>query len=216
RVAAALAGSRPPGWLDVDSGGGEAPDAMALGRLVRAHRLGVRVVRLCASACAHFVLPAGTRRQVAPGALVLFHSTVTLRWRLHDIAHTVGAGLFAGVAADEAAFWRVLGIPGDPAAWDQGALQPTCLIDDPRRPLFDPNRYGIVARVDAYAVSRSLIEHFVGPIEGYWPADEAAMRRDLAALPVARTVRVAWLDRAPLLVPTPYLPRCQAGWAQAG
>lgn len=62
-------------WLRITSGGGEVNLGMDLGELVRAHRLDVEVADYCASSCANYVFPAGVRKRLPAGSLVVWHGS---------------------------------------------------------------------------------------------------------------------------------------------
>ncbi|MDZ5649012.1 hypothetical protein [Nitrospirillum sp. BR 11828] len=64
--------------LVLDSGGGDVMVALAMARLIHDRGLDVRVQGRCASACALLPFLAGRRKEVAPGAVVEFHSTNSL------------------------------------------------------------------------------------------------------------------------------------------
>ena len=59
--------------LNVSLTGGNSEEAMTIGKLIKRFGLEVRVVGLCASACAQYLLPAASKAIVEPDGLVLFH-----------------------------------------------------------------------------------------------------------------------------------------------
>lgn len=61
--------------LVIDSGGGDVNAGMDLAEIVLAAELDVIVKRLCASSCANYVFPAGKRKQIASGAVVIWHGS---------------------------------------------------------------------------------------------------------------------------------------------
>ncbi|AIG05291.1 Uncharacterised protein [Pseudomonas fluorescens] len=61
--------------LVIDSGGGDVNVGMDLAEIVLAAELDVIVKRLCASSCANYVFPAGKRKQINPGAVVIWHGS---------------------------------------------------------------------------------------------------------------------------------------------
>lgn len=64
---------RPPSLLTINSPGGDVMAGLVLGDWVRRHRIDVVVGGVCASSCANYVFPAGRRKTVRAGALVLWH-----------------------------------------------------------------------------------------------------------------------------------------------
>lgn len=62
--------------LIVNSDGGDVASALRLGRWVRDHGLDVEVRGLCFSACANYVFPAGGRKVICPGSLVMWHGSM--------------------------------------------------------------------------------------------------------------------------------------------
>jgi hypothetical protein len=65
--------SPKPTVLSIRSQGGEVNAGMALGSWVRAHRLNVKVLEFCLSACANYVFPAGIRKIVSNFAVIGYH-----------------------------------------------------------------------------------------------------------------------------------------------
>lgn len=63
-------------WLEIESGGGAIGLGMDLGDIVLTHSLNVRVIgRLCASSCANYVFPAGKRREISAGSVLMWHGS---------------------------------------------------------------------------------------------------------------------------------------------
>jgi hypothetical protein len=59
--------------LNVSLTGGNSEEAMTIGKIIKRFGLEVRVVGLCASGCAQYLLPAASKAIVEPDGLVLFH-----------------------------------------------------------------------------------------------------------------------------------------------
>ena len=61
----------------IQSGGGDVEAGMALGGMIRDRGMDVRVVGdICLSSCANYVFPAGNRKFIERGALVLWHGSL--------------------------------------------------------------------------------------------------------------------------------------------
>ena len=59
--------------LNVSLTGGNSEEAMTIGKIIKRFGLEVRVIGLCASGCAQYLLPAASKAIVEPQGLVLFH-----------------------------------------------------------------------------------------------------------------------------------------------
>ncbi len=69
----------------IRSGGGDVEAGMALGGMIRDRRMDVRVVGdICMSSCANYVFPAGNRKIVESGALVIWHGSLLQKNLLKD------------------------------------------------------------------------------------------------------------------------------------
>ena len=78
--------------LVIDSGGGDVNVGMDLAEIVLAAELDVIVKRLCASSCANYVFPAGKRKQITSGSIVIWHGSA------------IQEGLDAGPTVDDIEF----------------------------------------------------------------------------------------------------------------
>lgn len=75
--------------LAIRSGGGDVEAGLALGGLVRDRGLDVRVVGdVCMSSCANYVFPAGRRKIVESGALVIWHGSMIQKNLLEDFDYS--------------------------------------------------------------------------------------------------------------------------------
>lgn len=61
--------------LLVSSSGGDVSASLALGRVVNSLALDVEVQGLCMSSCANYIFPAGRRKRIADGAIVVWHGS---------------------------------------------------------------------------------------------------------------------------------------------
>ncbi len=62
--------------LVIASQGGDGPAGITLGNWVRKNRMDIEVDVICNSACSNFVFPAGNKKTIRPGALVLWHGSI--------------------------------------------------------------------------------------------------------------------------------------------
>ncbi|QJR15087.1 hypothetical protein [Usitatibacter palustris] len=62
--------------LVINSSGGDGAAGLKFGRWVWEHKLDVEVQGLCVSACANYVFPAGQKKIICPGSLVLWHGSM--------------------------------------------------------------------------------------------------------------------------------------------
>ena len=187
-------------WIEITSAGGDASAGMAIGRLVRSRNLGVKVPKFCVSACAQYIFLAARDREVAQGALVLFHRNMGMIERLHrDSGNAEGAALFRPVKVEEDQFMNEIGAANVLTEWSLKGVEPLCIFSNPFLPATDLKRYGNVSRFSAYAVPRADIEQLTGtPIIGYWPKDRDEMLKALAKLPYKSSFKVNWIEPATL------------------
>lgn len=115
----------------IRSGGGDVEAGMALGGMIRDRGMDVRVVGdICMSSCANHVFPAGSRKYIERGALVLWHGSLLQKNLLKDfdysgIERQLGRPLnwlerwsvqrtakkwFRRVSLEQAAFYTKLGV----------------------------------------------------------------------------------------------------------
>lgn len=120
--------------LAIRSGGGDVEAGMALGRMLHARGMDVRVVGdVCMSSCANYVFPAGRRKRVDSGALVIWHGSMLqknlresfdfsgverqigrpLTWLERWSARRTANKWFRRVYSEQAAFFKKIGV--DPA-----------------------------------------------------------------------------------------------------
>ncbi|WP_152984376.1 hypothetical protein [Stenotrophomonas terrae] len=73
----------------IRSGGGDVEAGMALGGMIHDRGMDVRVVGdICMSSCANYVFPAGNRKTVERGALVLWHGSLLQKNLLKDFNYS--------------------------------------------------------------------------------------------------------------------------------
>lgn len=70
--------AKKPLVIVVRSGGGEAAATLTMAEAIQPRTVTVIADGLCASSCADYILPAGKRRVVEPGTLLLYHGGVVL------------------------------------------------------------------------------------------------------------------------------------------
>ena len=120
--------------LAIRSGGGDVEAGMALGRMLHARGMDVRVVGdICISSCANYVFPAGRRKRVDSGALVIWHGSMLqknllesfdfsgverqlgrpLTWLERWSARRATKKWYRRVYSEQAAFFRMIAV--DPA-----------------------------------------------------------------------------------------------------
>lgn len=157
---------RPEDQLVVlTSAGGNARDGLRMAKMLKGRDVLVR--GFCLSSCSTHLLPAAQSIEVAEGAVVAFHHTVSF---LVEVAVEKGlpanAGMLALAAEERALFTR----PGlDPAALDRlpFAITPTCW-----RVREAPGGQNLSLRFRHawFIPRRSEAERLYGrPIKGYWP-----------------------------------------------
>ncbi len=71
-----LAGKHALRVLEVDSRGGDAEAAMALGYWIHQHKLNLEVTRLCLENCANYLFPAARNKLIQPGAIVAWQGNL--------------------------------------------------------------------------------------------------------------------------------------------
>lgn len=134
RVAGLLDASPQVREVVIESSGGDVPAGMDFGELVHARGLDVRVTGTrCASSCANYVFPAGRRKTIDPGSLVLWHGSMlqeglvesfdvsqvkhpsgrSLNWRERRLLLRTVRADFQRLSARQARFYERLGV--DPA-----------------------------------------------------------------------------------------------------
>lgn len=74
------------------SGGGSLLAGMAMGKLIKSKNLNVRVVGLCASACANYLFVAGNKKFIARDSLIFFHGVVQQEALQENIQNLKGQG----------------------------------------------------------------------------------------------------------------------------
>src|SRR5205807_1858808 len=62
--------------LIINSDGGNVASGLRLATWLRSNRLDVEVRGLCLSACANYIFPAGDRKVICPGSLVMWHGSM--------------------------------------------------------------------------------------------------------------------------------------------
>ena len=112
-------------WLEIESVGGEVDQGMDLGEIVFANNLNVRVIgRGCASSCANYVFVAGKKKEIASGALLVWHGSahqenfgleiervvLSLPEEERPKARAELAQVFSKKRAREVAFYRQAGV----------------------------------------------------------------------------------------------------------
>lgn len=92
--------------LIINSSGGDVAAAMQLGSVVRELDLDVEVQEACVSSCANYVFSAGRKKQVADGALVVWHGSV-MQKDLRDMVerYRLLSGLRENELSDEQKTW---------------------------------------------------------------------------------------------------------------
>lgn len=80
-----LAGSHRLKVLEIDSRGGDAEAAMALGSWIHRQGMNLEVSRLCLENCANYLFPAANKKLIQPGAIVAWQGN--LQYRLQQQQH---------------------------------------------------------------------------------------------------------------------------------
>lgn len=176
-VEAALKASPELRRLRITSAGGQAPDAVRIGELVRQRSLDVEVTAYCASACAQYVFVAGKRKIVGPGAFVAFHGTsASIAAELLHSPFANGVAVFAPEIAREEQFYHELSI--DPALLVGAVtyLRPFCVFIIPVQPSNSVEHYAVVMAPQAYVLDyASMVRLGILGIEGFWPKTQASL-----------------------------------------
>lgn len=157
--------------IRINSPGGHTSDALALGYLIRARNLDIKVDGICASACAYLVLPAARNVDLTPGSLVVFHHTTSLV--ASAAAQVPSMRLYADLeqARAESKFYEALGLDSRWLFWPGLALHPVCVRTGRREGAMMPV---LMSRKNAFVPAANDIRSVVPHMNTRnWPASQA-------------------------------------------
>jgi hypothetical protein len=130
--------SPKPTVLSIRSPGGEVNAGMTLGAWVHAHKLNVKVMEFCLSACANYVFPAGSKKIISNFAVIGYHGGPRDPSKLqlgaeaqaaYDALDAAGQKAFMDEIAEmssrdgrrESAYFREIGVSADISSLGQQA-----------------------------------------------------------------------------------------------
>lgn len=111
--------------VSFNSIGGDAKEAMEMGREIHKRKMDVEVRNVCASACANYIFPAGKNKFITQNAYLLWHGSLhsptdEIALESNDQGQThemlVTSPLFTALKQQEAEFYQQIGVNGD-FAW---------------------------------------------------------------------------------------------------
>jgi len=153
----------------IESSGGDAQSAIAIGRVIRDRHLRLIVNGGCLSACASFIFVAAQDVEVMPLSVVMFHNTNSSMLRmLGNDAPTGARQLFAAKADLEKQFYKELGLSSELLYRPQLEVQTTCI----KYIISSEGRYtdvGWASHYQSWLPPLGYMQQFVRNIRGYWP-----------------------------------------------
>lgn len=160
--------------LVITSPGGQAPEAMVIGRLLYAKHIDVVVRGYCISACAQYIFAAGRRKIISPHSILGFHGSPTIMAEYLKASNQAAAQLFAPTEKQEAEFYEMLGMRPSLPMIVASKLIPICLAEDGTRPSDDVSHYGIAYAYTIFVPSAQQLQALgIENVQGWWPSQDA-------------------------------------------
>jgi hypothetical protein len=162
-----------PRVIRITSSGGDQLPALALARDIRHARAALIVEGICGGPCANYLFPAGVKRTVSPGGLVIFSGTASAALAMVPAAKAgLVGGDYAKAAAEEKALMTDSGVNPALLLEPQLQLHTSCYSLTSKDPT---GKAYINYRADfiGWVPSRAYLARAGLRLEGFWPANPA-------------------------------------------